>query len=62
MSILRQESSFQNRVKPEREKLFGVIPWKRKSSALGYTQAIDGTWDWYLGSRLVGSKYMKNFL
>ena len=47
MSILRQESSFQNRVKPEREKLFGVIPWKRKSSALGYTQAIDGTWDWY---------------
>ena len=47
MSILRQESSFQNRVKPEREMLFGVIPWKRKSSALGYTQAIDGTWDWY---------------
>ena len=47
MSILRQESSFQNRVKPEREKLLGVIPWKRKSSALGYTQAIDGTWDWY---------------
>ena len=47
MSILRQESSFQNRVKPEREKLFGVIPWKRKSSAFGYTQAIDGTWDWY---------------
>ena len=47
MSILRQESSFQNRVKPERKKLFGLLPWKRKSSALGYTQAIDGTWDWY---------------
>ena len=47
MSILRQESSFQNRVKPEREKLLGIFPWKRKSSALGYTQAIDGTWDWY---------------
>ena len=26
MSILRQESAFQNRVKPERTKLLGVIP------------------------------------
>ena len=47
MSILRQESAFQNRVKPERTKLLGVIPWTRKSSAFGYTQAIDATWDWY---------------
>ena len=47
MSILRQESAFQNRVKPERTKLLGVIPWSRKSSAFGYTQAIDATWDWY---------------
>ena len=47
MSILRQESAFQNRIKPERTKLLGLIPWKRKSSALGYSQAIDATWDWY---------------
>ena len=47
MSILRQESGFQNRIKPERTKILGVIPWKRKSSAFGYTQAIDATWDWY---------------
>ena len=47
MSILRQESAFQNRVKPERTKILGVIPWKRKSSAFGYTQAIDATWDCY---------------
>lgn len=47
MSILRQESSFQNRVKPERKKLLGLIPWKRKSSAFGYSQAIDSTWNWY---------------
>jgi len=47
MSILRQESAFQNRVKPERTKILGFIPWKRKSSAFGYTQAIDATWDWY---------------
>ena len=47
MSILRQESAFQNRIKPERTKILGLIPWKRKSSAFGYTQAIDATWDWY---------------
>ena len=47
MSILRQESAFQNRAKPERTKLLGIVPWKRKTSAFGYTQAIDGTWDWY---------------
>ncbi len=47
MSILRQESAFQNRAKPERTKLLGILPWKRKTSAFGYTQAVDGTWDWY---------------
>ena len=47
MAIMRQESAFQNRIKPERTKLLGLIPWKRKSSALGYSQAIDATWDWY---------------
>ena len=51
MSILRQESSFQNRVKPERTKLLGLIPWKRKSSAFGYSQAIDSTWNWYKKER-----------
>ena len=24
------------------------IPWKRKSNAYGYAQALDGTWSWYL--------------
>ena len=38
MAIMRQESAFQNRIKPERTKLLGIIPWKRKSSSLGYTQ------------------------
>ena len=45
MAIMRQESAFQNRIKPERTKLLGIIPWKRKSSSLGYTQAVDATWD-----------------
>ena len=47
MAIMSQESAFQNRVKPGRTKLLGVIPWKRKSSSFGYTQAVDATWDWY---------------
>src|SRR5690606_16932254 len=25
----------------------GVIPWKRPSSAFGYAQALDSTWDLY---------------
>ena len=29
MAIMRQESAFQNRIKPERTKLLGVIPWKK---------------------------------
>ncbi|MDC0207985.1 transglycosylase SLT domain-containing protein [Pseudomonadota bacterium] len=47
MAIIHQESSFQAKVKPEREKLFGVIPWLRPSSAVGYSQALKETWQDY---------------
>ena len=47
MAIIKQESSFIADARPERRKLLGFIPWKRKSSAYGYAQAIDGTWDIY---------------
>ena len=62
---MRQESAFQNRIKPERTKLLGLIPWKRKSSALGYSQAIDATWDWYRKENnkpLVNSMYKFKFM
>lgn len=36
--------------KPPRKKLLWVIPWKRLSSAYGYGQIQDATWDWYLRS------------
>lgn len=26
----------------------GMVPWGRVSSAYGYSQALDGTWNWYL--------------
>jgi len=48
MSFLYQESSFRGNARPERETLFGIIPWKRKSTAKGYAQAIDATWQQYV--------------
>ena len=47
MAIMRQESKFQFNAKPPREKKFGFIPWKRKSSAYGFAQVKDETWKWY---------------
>tara|TARA_Y100000996_G_C22416061_1_gene599377 strand:- start:71 stop:670 length:600 start_codon:yes stop_codon:yes gene_type:complete len=47
MAIIRQESSFDPEAAPERNKLLGFIPWKRASSARGYAQAVEGTWEEY---------------
>jgi hypothetical protein len=47
MATLRKESGFQHNAKPPREMLLGFIPWKRVSSAYGYSQALDGTWAQY---------------
>jgi hypothetical protein len=40
-------SSFRPRARPPRTKLMGIIPWKRQSTAYGYSQALDGTWARY---------------
>jgi len=47
MAIMNQESGFQDDVRPPRKKLWGFIPWKRPSSAYGYSQALVGTWAHY---------------
>ena len=47
LAIINQESSFQQFAKPKRKKLFGIIPGSRPSSAFGYAQVIDPTWNWY---------------
>jgi hypothetical protein len=47
MAIIHQESKFDARARPSRVKLLGVIPWKRPSSAYGYTQALHSTWKQY---------------
>ena len=50
MAIIHQESNFQSNVKPPRDWFLGVIPLPRSSSAYGYGQAQDSTWDWYIKS------------
>jgi len=50
MAIMYQESHFISDAKPPRTWLLGFIPWFRPSSAFGYAQALDGTWDNYLDS------------
>lgn len=51
MAIMHQESRFDAYAKPERTKLLWVIPWTRPSSAYGYPQALDASWDYYKKSR-----------
>lgn len=48
LAIIKQESSFQKDARPPREYALGFIPWGRKSSAYGFSQALDGTWEWYV--------------
>lgn len=47
MAILWKESNFRATARPPKRYAFGFIPRGRASSAYGYAQAIDGTWDWY---------------
>ncbi|MEM6973297.1 MAG: hypothetical protein AAF577_10880 [Pseudomonadota bacterium] len=47
MAIIWRESSFRGEARTPRTYALGVIPTGRVSSAYGYAQAIDGTWDWY---------------
>lgn len=49
MAMMYQESAFKASAKPARNyTFFGLIPWGRKSSAYGYSQALDGTWRHYI--------------
>lgn len=47
MAIMHQESRFDAKARPQRKKILGFIPGPRPSSAYGYPQAKDTTWDWY---------------
>ena len=47
LAIIKMESDFDWLAKPERKKIFKVIPYKRPSSSFGYSQAVKGTWKQY---------------
>ena len=47
MAIIHQESKFQADARPPVQYALGFIPLGRPSTALGYAQALDSTWDLY---------------
>ena len=47
LAIIKMESDFDRLAKPNRQKIFKVIPYKRPSSSFGYSQAVKGTWAQY---------------
>ncbi|CAN7560549.1 transglycosylase SLT domain-containing protein [Rhizobium sp. LjRoot98] len=47
MATIYTESGFRPNARPPRTKLFGFIPWKRQSTAYGFSQALNGTWSEY---------------
>lgn len=47
MAFIYQESSFQSRAKPARNRFLWIFRGRRPSSAYGYAQALDGTWKEY---------------
>ena len=61
LAFIKQESSFEKNAKPSRKKFLGVIPSKRISTAYGYSQALDGTWNDYKISTGNSDANRKNF-
>lgn len=50
LAIIHQESAFRADAQPPRRWYLGFIPGPRPSSAYGYSQALDGTWDRYIAA------------
>ena len=47
LAFINKESGFNRWAKPQRTKLFKIIPYKRPSSSFGYSQAVKKTWELY---------------
>ncbi len=47
LAIIWRESNFRARVRPPRRDGWWIFPGKHISTAYGFSQALDGTWDWY---------------
>lgn len=50
MATIYQESKFVGNARTPRKFFLGFIPAGRRSSALGYSQALDGTWEDYVAA------------
>lgn len=51
LAVIRHESGFDSDARPPRTKILWILPGPRPSSAFGYGQVIDGTWDTYEDDR-----------
>ena len=61
MAFIYQESAYQARIRPDRNRILWVIPWTRPSSAFGYAQALDTTWSEYRRETGNGFAMRSNF-
>lgn len=50
LAVIHRESGFESDARPPRHWYLGFIPGGRPSSAFGYGQVLDSTWDWYRDS------------
>ena len=57
MATIYQESKFISNARTPHKYVLGVLPMGRQSSAYGYGQALDGTWDEY--RRVTGNRGAK---
>jgi hypothetical protein len=51
MATIHQESKFIGNAKTPHNYMLGIIPLGRQSSAYGYSQALDGTWEDYMSDQ-----------
>ena len=47
LAVINKESGFKRFAKPKRTKIFKIIPYRRPSSSLGFSQAVNKTWELY---------------
>lgn len=61
LAIIRQESAFDADAKPGRKRFLFVFPGARRSTARGFPQAVEGTWDLYRKDARNRGANRKNF-
>ena len=47
LAIIHQESRFRSEAEAPDDTLLGFIPWGQVTTAYGYAQVLDSTWEWY---------------